>query len=79
MDQRRAAWGRLNDFKLEILRRRAADPDSLTASPIAGSNLDSFAVVDVEAVEEWTAEWQGKLARKAAADGSGSEKAATQR
>lgn len=87
MDQRRAAWGKLNDFKLELLRRRAANLDSVTATPIDDCDLGSLAVIDVEAVSEWAKDWQDKLSAKAAAgsdggsggEASGSEKTTTRR
>lgn len=79
MDQRRSAWTKLNAFKLEILRRRAIDPASVTAVPIDSCNLGALSVVDVNAVSEWVAEYQEKIALKKALSATGRKDSVTAR
>lgn len=63
MEQRLESWGKLNQFKTELLRARQADAPE---SAVKGYEVASYNVVDVEGVSRWVDAWNEKQALKAA-------------
>lgn len=63
MEQRLESWGKLNQFKTELLRARQADAPE---SAVEGHDVASYDVVDVERVSRWVDAWNEKQASKAA-------------